>query len=136
MGPVELGEAIKKFYPEEDLTEWLNVLHELNENSDNPDRSVGSSTSSDASGKIKIGFVGHTNVGKSSIMNTLVGEKHFSMSIRPGHTKQLQTWDVASNITLIDSPGLIFPSYYPKELQILSGLFPIDQVRAPFTGLG
>ena len=118
------------------ITEWLNVLHELNENSDNPDRSVGSSTSSDASGKIKIGFVGHTNVGKSSIMNTLVGEKHFSMSIRPGHTKQLQTWDVASNITLIDSPGLIFPSYYPKELQILSGLFPIDQVRAPFTGLG
>ena len=84
---------------------------------------------------IKIGFIGHTNVGKSSIMNVLVGEKHFSMSIRPGHTKVLQTWNVASNVQLIDTPGIIFPSYYPRELQVLSGLFPVDQVRTPFSRL-
>ena len=43
---------------------------------------------------------------------------------------------MASNVTLVDSPGLTFPSYYPKPLQILSGLFPIDQVRSPFTAIG
>ena len=69
-------------------------------------------------------------------MNTLVGGKHFSMSIRPGHTKILQTWNVAKNVQLVDSPGIIFPSYYPKELQVLSGLFPIDQARKPFTAVG
>jgi len=85
---------------------------------------------------VKIGFVGHPNVGKSSIMNTLVGEKHFSMSIRPGHTKELQTWNVHENVQLVDSPGIVFPSTVSRQLQVLSGIFPIDQVREPYTVVG
>ena len=114
LGPVELGKVVQKLFPEESFDEWLNTLHILNDNQEPPNQSR---SSSESEGGVRIGFVGHTNVGKSSIMNTLVGEKHFSMSIRPGHTKTLQTWEVASNVTLIDSPGIIFPSYYPKELQ-------------------
>lgn len=114
LGPVELGEVVQKLFPEQSFDEWLNTLHILNDNQEPQNHSR---ESSENEGGVRIGFVGHTNVGKSSIMNTLVGEKHFSMSIRPGHTKILQTWEVASNVTLIDSPGIIFPSYYPKELQ-------------------
>jgi len=133
-GPVDLGDAVSTLYPNHDLEEWLERLKEQNKVS-------AESVTADPIGEvddnaIKIGFIGHTNVGKSSIMNTLVGEKHFSMSIRPGHTKILQTWNVAKNVQLVDSPGIIFPSYYPKELQVLSGLFPIDQARKPFTAVG
>jgi len=133
LGPVELGEAIQTMYPAVDVSSWRTHLADVSQNvADGNDAAVDVIDNDD----IKIGFVGHTNVGKSSIMNTLVGEKHFSMSSRPGHTKVLQTWSVASNVTLVDSPGLTFPSYYPKPLQILSGLFPIDQVRSPFTAIG
>jgi ribosome biogenesis GTPase A len=69
-------------------------------------------------------------------MNALVGEKHFSMSIRPGHTKELQTWNVSEHVQLVDSPGIIFPSTVSRQLQILSGLFPVDQVREPYSVIG
>lgn len=133
-GPVELGQSISTLYPNHDFEEWISRLKEQNKiNAEAVTAETGGEIDSNS---VKIGFIGHTNVGKSSIMNTLVGEKHFSMSIRPGHTKVLQTWNVAKNVQLLDSPGIIFPSYYPKELQVLSGLFPIDQARKPFTAVG
>ena len=114
---------------------WLETLRKINSGKAETQETSETEIPTDPN-MLKIGFVGHTNVGKSSIMNTLVGEKHFSMSIRPGHTKELQTWNVHPMVQLVDSPGIIFPSKVPRQLQILSGLFPVDQVREPYSVVG
>ena len=56
-----------------------------------------------------IGMVGHPNVGKSSVINTLCGEKRVSVSRTAGHTKRAQTIPLADGVTLLDCPGLVFP---------------------------
>ncbi|XP_070531725.1 guanine nucleotide-binding protein-like 1 isoform X2 [Ptychodera flava] len=87
-------------------------------------------------GILTIGCVGHPNVGKSSLMNGLVGKKVVSASRTPGHTKHFQTIFLTPTVKLCDSPGLVFPSIVPKQLQILSGIYPISQVQEPYTPVG
>uniref|UniRef100_H2Z4K8 Guanine nucleotide-binding protein-like 1 n=1 Tax=Ciona savignyi TaxID=51511 RepID=H2Z4K8_CIOSA len=88
------------------------------------------------SGLLTIGFVGHPNVGKSSLMNGLIGHKVVSTSVTPGHTKYFQTYFLTKTVKLCDSPGLVFPSLINKQLQILSGIYPIAQVQEPYTAVG
>jgi ribosome biogenesis GTPase A len=89
-----------------------------------------------SSGVITLGTVGHPNVGKSSLINGLFGKKVVSASRTPGHTKHIQTLFLTKQIVLCDCPGLVFPALdRPKALQILCGLFPIAQVREPFSAI-
>jgi ribosome biogenesis GTPase A len=81
---------------------------------------------------ITIGMLGHPNVGKSSLINSIVGRKVVSASKTPGHTKHFQTIHLTKNIRLCDCPGLIFPVSLSRELQILNGLFNVAQLRDPF----
>eukprot|EP00058_Branchiostoma_floridae_P014731 XP_002600219.1 hypothetical protein BRAFLDRAFT_203813 [Branchiostoma floridae] len=87
-------------------------------------------------GVLTIGCVGHPNVGKSSLMNGLVGSKVVSTSRTPGHTKHFQTIFLTSTVKLCDSPGLIFPSLTDKQLQVLSGTYPLPQLQEPYTSVG
>lgn len=85
---------------------------------------------------ITIGTVGHPNVGKSSLINGLVGKKVVSTSRTPGHTKHFQTIFLTSEVLLCDCPGLVFPALdRPKDLQVLCGVFPIAQVRETFSAI-
>lgn len=61
---------------------------------------------------------GFPNVGKSSVINSLVGRKVVSVSRTPGHTKYFQTYYLTPTVKLCDCPGLIFPSRVGKQLQV------------------
>eukprot|EP01065_Artemidia_motanka_P051704 TRINITY_DN915_c4_g1_i1.p1 TRINITY_DN915_c4_g1~~TRINITY_DN915_c4_g1_i1.p1 ORF type:complete len:648 (+),score=200.84 TRINITY_DN915_c4_g1_i1:78-2021(+) len=85
---------------------------------------------------LTIGAIGHPNVGKSSLINALRGEKVVSTSLTPGHTKHLQHIPLTENIRLCDCPGLTFPVLnLPQEVQSIMGTFPISQVREPYSAV-
>ncbi|KAK9766174.1 hypothetical protein K7432_004938 [Basidiobolus ranarum] len=84
---------------------------------------------------ITLGLVGHPNVGKSTLINGIMGRTVVSTSRTPGHTKHFQTIHLTKNIRLCDCPGLVFPSLLPKPLQILSGMYSIAQVQEPYTAI-
>ncbi|XP_072947079.1 guanine nucleotide-binding protein-like 1 [Epargyreus clarus] len=84
-------------------------------------------------GVLTIGCVGQPNVGKSSLMNAVMGRKVVSVSRTPGHTKHFQTIYLTPQVRLCDCPGLVFPSKVPRSIQILMGSYPIAQLREPYT---
>ncbi|KAJ8704828.1 hypothetical protein PYW08_012148 [Mythimna loreyi] len=85
------------------------------------------------SGVLTIGCVGQPNVGKSSLLNALMGRCVVSVSRTPGHTKHFQTIYLTPQVRLCDCPGLVFPSTVPRPIQILMGSYPIAQLREPYT---
>eukprot|EP01062_Namystynia_karyoxenos_P023869 TRINITY_DN19256_c0_g1_i2.p1 TRINITY_DN19256_c0_g1~~TRINITY_DN19256_c0_g1_i2.p1 ORF type:complete len:678 (+),score=214.97 TRINITY_DN19256_c0_g1_i2:92-2125(+) len=90
----------------------------------------------DPSRPLVLGMVGHPNVGKSSIINALKGEKVVSTSLTPGHTKHLQHIPLSDSLQLLDCPGLTFPvTNLPREVQTVMGTFPISQSRELYTAV-
>uniref|UniRef100_A0A3Q2PBQ8 Guanine nucleotide-binding protein-like 1 n=1 Tax=Fundulus heteroclitus TaxID=8078 RepID=A0A3Q2PBQ8_FUNHE len=87
-------------------------------------------------GVLTLGCIGFPNVGKSTVINSLVGRKVVSVSRTPGHTKYFQTYYLTPTVKLCDCPGLVFPSLVNKQLQILAGIFPIAQLQDPYTSVG
>lgn len=86
-------------------------------------------------GILTIGCVGFPNVGKSSLLNALMGKKVVSVSQTPGHTKYFQTIFLTKNVRLCDCPGLVFPSSVPRKLQVLIGSYPVTQLREPLASV-
>jgi hypothetical protein len=60
--------------------------------------------------KISVGVVGQPNVGKSSLINSLLRHKAACTGDRPGVTKHLQALQLDKGITLLDSPGVVVES--------------------------
>lgn len=55
---------------------------------------------------IEIAFAGRSNVGKSSLLNTLLERKNFvKVSARPGKTQGLNFFRVDNDLLLVDLPG-------------------------------
>uniref|UniRef100_A0A287BR18 Large subunit GTPase 1 homolog n=1 Tax=Sus scrofa TaxID=9823 RepID=A0A287BR18_PIG len=80
-------------------------------------------------GQLTVGLVGYPNVGKSSTINTIMGNKKVSVST-PGHTKHFQTLYVEPGLCLCDCPGLVMPSFVSTKAEMIcSGILPIDQMR-------
>lgn len=89
--------------------------------------------------RVQFGLVGFPNVGKSSVINVLMGNsKHLHGQVRvgvasqPGKTKHFQTLLLPGqdNMMLCDCPGLVFPSFVNSKADLIAaGVFPIQQMR-------
>jgi GTP-binding protein len=54
----------------------------------------------------EIAFAGRSNVGKSSLINTLVNRKHLvKTSSTPGRTQLINFFDLNNSLTFVDLPG-------------------------------
>lgn len=60
-------------------------------------------------------IIGIPNVGKSFLLNRLVGKKSAKTGNRPGVTKG-QQWVRASGIELLDTPGILWPKFENPEI--------------------
>jgi len=57
----------------------------------------------------EIAFAGRSNVGKSSLVNALTGRRTLArVSAKPGHTRQVNFFDLAGRLLLVDLPGYGF----------------------------
>ena len=55
---------------------------------------------------IEVAFAGRSNVGKSSLINALAGQKTLArISNTPGRTRQLNYFDAGSHLMIVDMPG-------------------------------
>ncbi|KAJ2794914.1 hypothetical protein H4R20_006064 [Coemansia guatemalensis] len=84
---------------------------------------------------VTLGLVGHPNVGKSTVINSIVRKTVVSTSRTPGHTKHFQTIHVTPTLRLCDCPGLVFPCVVQRPMQVLAGLYNIAQVQEPYTSV-
>ena len=57
----------------------------------------------------EIAFAGRSNVGKSSLVNALTGRRTLARtSSNPGHTRQINFFNLADQLILVDLPGYGF----------------------------
>ena len=83
---------------------------------------------------IRVLVVGVPNVGKSTLINRLVGQNKAGVGSKAGFTKQLSWIRVNKDIELLDSPGILWPKFEnQKEAHILASLSSIkDEVVDSF----
>ncbi len=72
---------------------------------------------------VQIAFSGRSNVGKSSLINSLLGRKSLArVSSAPGKTITINFYDVDKKLFLVDLPGYGFAKRRPEDKEQWSAL--------------
>ena len=78
--------------------------------------------------RIRALIIGAPNVGKSTLINRLVGKKAVVVGDKPGVTKNLGWIRIHKDIELLDSPGILWPKLENQyQAQILASLSSIKE---------
>ena len=67
-------------------------------------------------GKPQVTFAGRSNVGKSSVINRLLGRKNFArVGATPGKTSQINYFDIDGRLYFTDLPGYGYAKVSKEE---------------------
>ena len=78
--------------------------------------------------KVRVVVIGSPNVGKSTLINKLVGKKAVQTGNTPGVTKTLGWIRINNDIELMDSPGILWPKLENQEnAHVLASLSSIKE---------
>ena len=70
---------------------------------------------------LRMMIMGIPNVGKSTLMNALVKRRVAAVGDEPAVTKSQQSFDLSAGMTIIDTPGLMWPKIqYPSDGYMLA----------------
>lgn len=106
---------------ENDLKKIINTTHELMEEMQAKRESKGMNKK-----EVRVLVVGIPNVGKSTLINKLVGKKVVTVGNKPGITKGLTWLKTPHNIMLLDTPGILWPKLENNEVALnLAAFFSI-----------
>lgn len=82
--------------------------------------------------QISVGVIGYPNVGKSSVINTLLSKKSCKVAPIPGETKIWQYVSLFKRISLIDCPGVVVDTAGDtEEDSVLKGVVRAERLENP-----
>ncbi|XP_053908207.1 guanine nucleotide-binding protein-like 3-like protein [Cuculus canorus] len=81
---------------------------------------------------VTVGVVGHPNVGKSSLINSLKRSRACRVGAIPGVTRSVQAVQIGRHIRLLDSPGVVMETG-PSSLLPLRGALNPQTLRDPLS---
>lgn len=67
---------------------------------------------------LRIMIVGIPNVGKSTLINTILGSKKAKVGNKPGITQKHQWLKIRGDIELLDTPGILYPKIEDKSVAL------------------
>lgn len=67
---------------------------------------------------LRIMIVGIPNVGKSTLINTILGSKKAKVGNKPGITRTRQWLKIKGDIELLDTPGILYPKIEDKKVAL------------------